>query len=267
MPDFLVGLDLGQAADYTALAVLKRSLVLDEAGAPLRTIRHEPVFSYVCNHLVRFELGTSYPTIVAAVAALVRRPELRPVATLDPRLVIDATGVGRPVVDMFLNERMPAEIVPVTITGGDTVKREPWNHTRCRSFRTPKAELASAVQSGLQSQRLKVVPALALADTLKKELLGFQIKVNANAHEQFGAWREGAHDDLVLAVALPLWLGGRRECPLRTDWGNLGDADYRAIDMEYIREKAAADRAEKEKLEQAEHEHLWGLNSPVWHPG
>jgi hypothetical protein len=32
-----------------------------------------------------------------------------------------------------------------------------------------------------------------------------QVKVSTAGNEQFGAWREGAHDDLVLAVALACW--------------------------------------------------------------
>ncbi len=31
------------------------------------------------------------------------------------------------------------------------------------------------------------------------------------AHDSYGAWREGTHDDLVLAVALALWAGERQE--------------------------------------------------------
>ncbi len=50
------------------------------------------------------------------------------------------------------------------------------------------------------------------AATLTRELLAFQVKISAEtAHDSYGAWREGAHDDLVLAVALALWAGERQE--------------------------------------------------------
>ena len=32
-----------------------------------------------------------------------------------------------------------------------------------------------------------------------------RVKVSASGHESFAAWREGTHDDLVLAVALACW--------------------------------------------------------------
>src|SRR5207237_6882902 len=107
-------------------------------------------------------LGTSYPAIVQAVAALLRRPELRPdpASGLPPRLAIDATGVGRPVIDLFLAAAMPATLYPVTITGGDAPR---WDG---RSAWVPKKDLVGAVQATLQSGRLKVVPMLVLAETL-----------------------------------------------------------------------------------------------------
>jgi hypothetical protein len=33
------------------------------------------------------------------------------------------------------------------------------------------------------------------------------VKITPTANEAFGAWREGAHDDLVLAVAIAAWEG------------------------------------------------------------
>jgi hypothetical protein len=70
--------------------------------------------------------------------------------------------------------------------------------------------LVSTLQVLLQAGRLKVASALAEAPTLVRELLAFQVKVTAAAHETFGPWRENAHDDLVLAVVLAAWLGERR---------------------------------------------------------
>ncbi|MDP2959560.1 MAG: hypothetical protein Q8N53_24280 [Longimicrobiales bacterium] len=37
------------------------------------------------------------------------------------------------------------------------------------------------------------------------ELTGMRVKVGGEGREQYGAWREGTHDDLVFAVALAYW--------------------------------------------------------------
>ena len=43
-----------------------------------------------------------------------------------------------------------------------------------------------------------------------------EVKQSASGREQFGAWREGEHDDLVFAVALAYW-AAKRVCPRGLD--------------------------------------------------
>jgi hypothetical protein len=96
-------------------------------------------------------------------------------------LVVDQTGVGRPVVDML--RRTTGWVVPITITGGQAVTQAPDG-----SYHVPKKELVTCLQVVLQSRRMQIT---------------------ATAHETFGAWRQGQHDDLVLAVALACWWAER----------------------------------------------------------
>jgi hypothetical protein len=239
MPDHLIGLDLGQSTDPSALAVLKRRFTLDECGAPVRGHRDNRLYEFVCVHLERYPLGTSYPSVIDAVHRLVRDPRLQP----EPRLAIDATGVGRAVVDLFLNEHMPAQVVPITITAGDTVRRGRWNRSAAFGYWVPKSELVSAVQAGLQTRRLKVVPSLALAGTLRMELADFRIAISESARETFSA-RDGTHDDLVLSVAMPLWLGGRREVEFRPGEAAAGDHGQQVLAREAERARAAIEQLE-----------------------
>lgn len=197
---FYVGVDLGQAQDFTAICVLEKTE--DKDVAPLHV-----------RHLERPPLGTYYPEIVERVKELVRDPALRETSynwhsghneTSLPELVVDATGVGRPVVDMMRREGL--SFAPVLITGGDI------EHHDNGFYKVPKRNLVSAVQIALQSGRLKIAEELSLAETLRKELLNFRIKVNiSTAHDSYEAWREGDHDDLVLAAALACWKAARRQ--------------------------------------------------------
>ncbi len=73
----------------------------------------------------------------------------------------------------------------------------------------PKSLLVSQLQVLLQAGRLKVARGLPDAAVLVEELSSFQVRVTAAGHEQYAAWREGAHDDLVLATALAAWYAER----------------------------------------------------------
>jgi hypothetical protein len=205
-PEYFLGLDLGKVKDYTALVILERHGEGQEA-------------SFHARHLQRYALGTSYPAIVADV---IEKLHLAPLAGRELSLAVDETGVGAPVVDLFrealkrsgvlassvfgTQNQYPSgnvRLKPIHITGGATI-----NHDRGVTY-VPKRDLVSAVQVALQTERLKIASGLSEAATLVRELENFQVKITDAANDTYGAWREGAHDDLVLAVALALWVGKR----------------------------------------------------------
>jgi hypothetical protein len=198
-----IGLDLGQARDFSALAIIERSstaTTTDISGEkPNRANTKDEVDGLHCIHLQRWQLRTSYPAIVADVVRMING--LDPLLSPDykPILAIDATGVGAPVVDLFKREKINAELVPIQIVAGANVSEENG------MIRVPKRDLVSVVQVGLQNRKLKIASGLDLAETLSRELQNFTVKITDAANDVYGAWREGTHDDLVLAVALAVW--------------------------------------------------------------
>jgi hypothetical protein len=189
-PEWIVGLDLGQASDPTALAAVEKTRRPDPEH-PDRTQRH-----YAVRHLRRWHLGTSYVQIVEDVAELLAKDPLP-----GCRLAVDATGVGAAVVDLFGRADMQAKLVRILITSGHKVTAAPGG------FHVPKRDLAGVLQSCAGSGRLKIADSLPEAVTLQKEIRNFSVKVTTAGHEVFEALRSGLHDDLVLSVAMALWLG------------------------------------------------------------
>jgi Terminase RNaseH-like domain len=182
MTGFFVGLDLGQAQDYTAIAVI-------EAVRP----NHSEEKVLHVRHLERFR-DRLYPDVADRVEILMETPELKDRS----ELVIDATGVGPAVTDIF--KKRGRFFREVKIHGGDAESMADG------VYRVPKRNLVSALQVALQSGTLKIAAGLDLAEVLRQELLDFRVKVSIEtAHESYGAWREGDHDDLVLAVSLAVW--------------------------------------------------------------
>lgn len=208
-PWYTVGLDLGQAQDFTALGIVESQFV--PTGVTLSPRRspydffgpvavQETVMKHRLRHLHRYPLRTGYPAIVKDVVGLLGRA---PLVDHNTVLVVDATGVGRPVVDLFLEESFSAAMIPVTITNGTTVTNDEYGN-----WGVPKRNLVSSVQILLQSGDLKIAKGLELADTLTEELAGFRVKISLTGHDSYGAgesWRSARHDDLVLAVALACW--------------------------------------------------------------
>jgi hypothetical protein len=191
-PDYLGGLDLGQMADFTALALLERAVTLGEKG--------EPVNHYAVRHLHRWPLRTPYPAIVADVVKLYAAPPLA-----NSALVVDRTGVGVAVFDLLRAAAPKAWLNAAMITGGSQA-----GYTEDGSLSVPKRDLAGVLQVLLGTRRLQVAPTLPLAQVLASELGTFKVKININTgNESFEAWRERDHDDLVLAAALACWHGER----------------------------------------------------------
>jgi len=244
LPRYIIAVDLGQVNDYSAIAVLARTeqptgrqdIVPNLASwfdggkdQPRYVRRPQLAGHYDVVFLERLALGTPYTDIPgrlqtieagigqqwvehawhalqdeAAALGLHRQRDSGPTLADAPvEVVVDGTGVGRPVMDLLREAGIDA--VAITIHGGDRVIR-----VHDREFRTPKRDLVGAVQSALQSRRLRAAAALPLWPTLKAELGNFKARISLNGHDSYGAgsdWRQNNHDDLVLALALGVWWG------------------------------------------------------------
>ena len=179
----LIGLDLGQTHDPSALCILER-----------REVHLQPV-TYQGRGLKRWPLGTTYPEIVEDVLTIASKPEL-----IDPVLVVDQTGVGRAVVDLFRYAEVPCAFAPVTITGGMNASQSDGE------YHVPKKDIVGGLQVLLGHSRIKFAPS-PLRELLIKELQNFKMKITLSLNEVFGAWREGEFDDLVLSVGIAVWIG------------------------------------------------------------
>lgn len=209
--NFSIGLDLGQAQDFSALAVVEHVDVLPQGWSPARYFPRDPETGVRTPyphpaappmtrelrvvHLQRWALGTPYHAVVADTCALARTHELN-----GSRFFYDRSGVGRPVGDMLweafergqLGETMPEGR---TITGGEKSSRAG----------TAKKDLIAALEIPIQQGRFKIPAGLPLSDVLERELTSFKLKLAPKTgREKFDVDRRAGegHGDLVIAVAL-----------------------------------------------------------------
>lgn len=260
------GLDLGKRNDYAALVCARRRKITTDKGE-LVTPPASPLVvkdkiatvdiahgkspgakisnprtrnQYMATHVQRFDIGTPYTELVSRVSGLFTRPDYA-----GQTLVIDQTGVGQAVVDMFRQaQREPvtcpkckgeldaclmcvgsgrillnAVIVAVDISGqlgaggGAT-----WVYDEdANTWRVHKRELISVLLVLMESvpSRFLIDPRLPHAKLLIGELDAFRAKRKPGSkNESLEAWREKDHDDLVLAACIMLWyaeaVGGGR---------------------------------------------------------
>jgi len=194
---FYVGLDLGQANDYTALSVLER----------IKPEGDDKENGYHVRHLERVR-NVPYPQIVSKTTEIMQSPAL----VGNAALVVDQTGVGAPVVDLFRQAGLKP--VGVLIHGGDKASHE------SDTWRVPKRDLVGTLQVLFQGGRLKISSRLPLAAILQQELLNFKVKIDpVTAHDSYSAWRDQDHDDLVLSVAMATWLAEQNAAAVDVGWG------------------------------------------------
>lgn len=219
MSRFVVSVDLGQQADPSSVAVLEVSTRQDcvndqyaerpgelaslvtadwfRTGADGGVMYPWDAVRVDVRHLERLPLKLDYTLQVEHVVALMRRPPL-----LGASLVIDATGCGRPVLNMF---RRRLRVTGVTITAGDRELRDPDSYW---DWRVAKSLLVSHMQAALHGGTLRFAKGLPDARALVEELSDFRATIGESGYTAFSA-RSGAHDDLVMAVAVGCWWAHR----------------------------------------------------------
>jgi Terminase RNaseH-like domain len=219
---YSVGVDLGQAADYTAIAVLQKTI------APPETAMFSPVGEHPGNRLVegravfdlvylkRPKLGTPYDVIAKRVCDLICK--LEPQGAFGElgqvTLCVDGTGVGRGVVDMLRTEfqrrgatskSVPrVDFRPVSVTGSNTTLKRP---DRTHGYwSVPKRDLIFPAVAAFQQSKIRIAKGITDRSALVHELKNYSRKTNiATGNMVFEPWREAEHDDLLFAVCLALW--------------------------------------------------------------
>jgi hypothetical protein len=179
---------------------------------------------YRVHHLERLPLKTPFPAQVARVQYIKSR------LPRDAALVVDDTGVGKGIGDMF--EEIGLSPVRVSIVHGlDT-------HINGSRVTVPKATLVSTLVARMHGGELFVHESLKEWPVLRRELLNFRPEMTRSGVETWNA-RSGEHDDLVLALALAVWHLTGAHIPYRglldyyrREAGNPGSAEQWAIGVD-----------------------------------
>ena len=210
MSNFTVSLDLGQSVDSSAALLVERvHVIVPEDESHFERQVPDGAYWYAerliydtwhVRHIRRWPLGTDYTVIVADVGDMFSEPELRHQAVL----VMDYSGVGRGVHDMFiesyragrLGDRWP---VRVTLSGGFATDAS------SQGVSSHKGDVVSKLLAAAQRGRVTIVPELPLAGALESEIRNFILKQNKRTGGLRFEAKGSSHDDMLLALAMAVW--------------------------------------------------------------
>jgi hypothetical protein len=192
-PHFIIGASLGEGKQPTTVAVLEQEVVKNSRW-PAETN------ALLLRHLERVP-DASYPDVVRRIGKLLESKELKDCeACGKTEVMLDITGSGRPVLDLF--DR--ATIKPLVVQIGGVEELESvvgkWRH-----WRLPKTELVGVLRVLWESDHFKMAKELDLVPSLLQELDEFKYKPPPINEHDPESWREGANDDLVFATAVAAW--------------------------------------------------------------
>lgn len=208
-----IGIDIGQKHDPTAIVVCQ---VLERLGRPLPPRKQFDLSQfrmaeienrqletfYEARHIERLRLGMGYPEVAQRIAQIVTSPVLSGSRIL---VCVDVTGVGQPVYEMVRDavsvlsgghghDTPGVRMRPITFRHGDRYDRA--------AGMLGKAYLVSRLQALLQTGSIKLPARHAEAQQMARELKDYEIKVDQNANDTYGAFKVGTHDDLATALGL-----------------------------------------------------------------
>ena len=150
---------------------------------------------YTIRHIARLPLGTAYPDVALHIAGMLCSSLF---IDRNVRVLIDVTGVGRPVYDdlkceiALRPECRRMKLKPITFAHGEKYNRSKGT--------LGKAFLVSRLQSLLQGKRVHGPDIPEMRATIE-ELRVYEIKVSDEGKDTYGG-KIGKHDDLATAMAL-----------------------------------------------------------------
>lgn len=205
-----IGVDLGKRRDPTAIAVLNQvwrraePRFVDRGAAGSWVEPGRPEDHWAVRHLERVALGTSYTDVARRIAEVTKGAAAR--TTIAPQVYLDATGLGEPILDTLHETGIGAYagVYGVSFNHGDRLERDPQGH-----IRLGKAFLVARLQALLEGGRLHL-PDLPEARQLAQELRDYEVHIDENANDRYGAFKVGSHDDLVTALGLAVVTGAAR---------------------------------------------------------
>jgi hypothetical protein len=177
---WVIGLDLGQKQDPTAVVAME--LMEKIKGRDPVTWAWISERKWIVRKAERLELGRRYDDVVGEMRWLANKLAWK---GREVTMVVDATGVGAPVVESLERSGIQAAVKPVSITGGARAHAGEGN-----LWHVPRRDLVDGIRVMLEAGELLLDGEMKGLKELKEELKCVEARGGAGA------------DDLAMALGL-----------------------------------------------------------------
>lgn len=198
MHDFCLSQDLGKQNDYHATCISQVKMVARQRTSHARSVftkgSEEIVYPEIHFRWIgRSQIG--YDALVLDTKARLEQPDLY----MNCDHVVDATGVGIPVIDFMRAENLAP--IGIYITGGNIAAPHDYG------WSVPKTELIANMQMCLTRGLVKFSSNIdaGIMKQLKHEILTFKEKPSPKNNATYSAEKESDHDDLLMSIMLNCW--------------------------------------------------------------
>jgi hypothetical protein len=223
----IVGVELGARMENTAISVTERVYLptgerfttsYRDHGRKRLQAREKVAVEYRVRLLERRSPPVCYKGVAERVAELVG-------ALGECVVAMDLTRTGRPVHALIMgavheatkDTRVRVSQCPITVTGEyGAVSPSP-----DLGWLVPRRDLVFSALALFEQEQLKIAQGLDLTRTLTREFTDFKPKA---PKEELEGWRLAKNDDLVLAVAMSVWVAERflrKEGSVPTGWAGM----------------------------------------------
>lgn len=181
---YIISLDPAKLRDWCALSAIDMQYV----AAKKR-------FHYGVVTIARKQ-GMDYPAMIDWVIGILKMPQFNKAEP--PKFVMDATGVGVAVSDMFKAKGI--RHAAITFTKGNVCKRDGFG------IHVGKPRLVGKFLGAWDAGKVQVNSGQPLWPQLEREMLAFKAEMKENGYAKFEA-EEGENDDLFISLAQAVWYG------------------------------------------------------------
>jgi hypothetical protein len=207
MSQYIMGLDPAQLKDWSALVITKRAWNEDENQNHYQIVamnrkQHMP-YNEIVDWVIRvFRDPQFWPNQDIPIQQTYYESK-QPRIDSDPELVIDSTGVGRALWDMFRSKGINPVGASITAGSGLNVANGVYS--------LGKSLLLGRFMAAWDAGKVKGNPDQSLWHVLEDEMAKYRIEFTKSGSITFNA-PEGEHDDLLFAAALSIWWPEESRC-------------------------------------------------------